>query len=244
MSDARQTIDRRVPRASLVLAAAAFAAGGAACDSAPSCEKAVTHAGEIRELDPFDLREGIKRCEDQRWSDATRSCIMKAKDRDALDECAARSHAGAGSNPVGYDEEEKRARAVGLADYEKRSRQTEAELNLNLLEKELMEYYAENDAFPEGDTGPTPPTACCEGPGHKCAPDAMLWQGSAWSKLSFSVDEPSFYQYTYTSIDSTHVTIEATGDLDCDGETANYLMHCDADGGTPSCSILRPDHAD
>ena len=50
--------------------------------------------------------------------------------------------------------------------------------------------------FPRSVTGgltPSDPTACCE----KCAPNADLWADEAWVVLQFSVDDPSYFSYSY-----------------------------------------------
>ena len=56
-------------------------------------------------------------------------------------------------------------------DYMKKSKRSEAELNLNKIGKNTKAYYIENQAFPTGTEGLTPATACCDGAGKKCPVD-------------------------------------------------------------------------
>src|SRR6185312_15613105 len=101
-------------------------------------------------------------------------------------------------------------------DYMKRSKATEAGLNLNKIGKNSKRYFGEIGSF-SATNGALKPTAgggpglnCCGGHGgitggtipatvnNKCTADPASFKGDAgWAALEFSVDEPSQYQYTY-----------------------------------------------
>ncbi|MBL9018447.1 MAG: hypothetical protein JNL83_29945 [Myxococcales bacterium] len=124
-------------------------------------------------------------------------------------------------------------------DYMKKSKRSEAELRLNQIAKSAKVYYIENAAFPAGEAPITPPTACCDGPDRTCAPAGAGWMNEAWSKLDFSIDEPTLFQYRYRS-DGKTLEAEAIGDLDCDGNTITYKLHMTAEQGNPTATIEAP----
>jgi hypothetical protein len=217
------------------IAAAIAAAVGAApalagCGGGPSCDKAIARAAALRQLDELDARHAIERCKDEGWSEAVRSCIAGAGDEDALARCAARSQ---------------RSRSGGAFEsYMARSKRSEAELELNAISKALRAEFIENASFVVGDVGLTPATPCCEGPGHKCPVTASDWTGvDVWDRLGFELTRPSYFQYRYTGTMS-EATAEAVGDLDCDGVTATYTLHCRAADGVPECTLRKPARAD
>lgn len=123
--------------------------------------------------------------------------------------------------------------------YTKKSKVTEAALQLNKLGKNAKTAYIVNAEFPKGTVGPTPAKSCCEGPNMKCAPDPAAWSNPVWQAIEFSVDEPHLYRYSYES-DGKTFTAKAMGDLDCDGTEAVWVMKGTADNGNPSISIEEP----
>ena len=123
--------------------------------------------------------------------------------------------------------------------YTKKSKVSEAALQLNKLGKAAKVAFITNAEFPKGTVGPTPAKSCCEGPNMKCAPDPKAWSDPVWQAIEFSVDEPHLYRYSYTS-DGKTFTAKATGDLDCDGTEAEYVMKGTVDNGNPMISIEEP----
>ncbi len=127
-------------------------------------------------------------------------------------------------------------------DYTKRSKVSEASLQLNRIGKSLKRAYAENPVLPVGDAPLTPAKGCCGQPANKCQPDpAAFAKDKIWSALDFSIDEPGMYQYRYHS-DGKSATVEAVGDLDCDGTPAIYTLHVSVDPSTNNLttSIEKP----
>ena len=130
-------------------------------------------------------------------------------------------------------------------DYMKKGKRSEAELNLNAINKAADAEYSENTTYPQAASGVTPAAACCAGPGKKCAVAAGDWAGNAaWDALGFEMTQPFYFQYEYTSAVSNAFTAEATGDLDCDTTTVTYRLTGDATTGSPTSSILKPARAD
>ena len=124
-------------------------------------------------------------------------------------------------------------------DYMKKSKKSEAALQLNKLGKAAKVYYAENAAFPVVDPPLTPPTKCCEGPRGKCEPAGAGWLHADWVKLEFQIDEPTLFQYRMHS-DGTTFDAEAIGDLDCDGTEVTYKLHVDAKQGNLTATLTEP----
>jgi hypothetical protein len=51
------------------------------------------------------------------------------------------------------------------------------------------------------------------------------WQGQGWQELNFSVDDPFYFNYKYSSSgtdEASQFTAHAFGDLDCDDEWSTY----------------------
>ncbi len=99
-----------------------------------------------------------------------------------------------------------------MKDYQKRSKKTEAQLQLNKLMKNAKVAFINSATYPVGKAPLTPAAACCSGPDKHCPVDAAQWsKDPTWAALDFSVDEPNLYQYSYES-DGKTVTATAVGD--------------------------------
>jgi type IV pilus assembly protein PilA len=119
--------------------------------------------------------------------------------------------------------------------YIRRSKTTEATMNIRKIFDSSVSYFEEEHAartgvvlpkqFPET-TGPTPATTCCGNPGDKCPPNATQWGTNAtWNALNFSVDDPHYYWYTYAATGtgtSSAFTARANGDLNCNGTQSTF----------------------
>jgi len=122
--------------------------------------------------------------------------------------------------------------------YIRRSKTVEATMNVRKLFDSSVSYFEGEHAGPKGDplakqfpqsVGPAPgaPGSCC-GSGHKgdkCVPAPTNFAGDSWSALNFSVDDPFYFVYQYTSAGSeTDANFQAWafGDLDCDGTFSTY----------------------
>lgn len=217
-------------RTMLALGAAMAALAG--CGSTPSCDKVVRHVAEVRDLGEDEVRFATARCQKEDWPDALRSCAMKATTADEIDACTSRSA------------RERAAPTRSYGDYMARGRSSEAELNLHKLERALRTHFLEYAQFPDGEAGPSPPGRCCSEPKGKCAANPAVWDEMIWRELDFSVDEASYYRYSYRSSGGRTAIVEATGDLDCDGEPSTFTLRCDSDDGSPSCAVEKPARID
>jgi type II secretory pathway pseudopilin PulG len=122
-------------------------------------------------------------------------------------------------------------------DYTKRSKTTEAQLQLNKIGKAAKIGFAENSQFPVGEVGAEP--TCCGQPNNHCAVNAATWQDPVWKALDFEIDEPHLYRYTYKSDGKTfHAT--AIGDLDCDGQEATYTLDGSVVDGAAQVQLTPP----
>ena len=118
------------------------------------------------------------------------------------------------------------------------ARATEAEVHLRSLQKELAMYAVETARFPEGNVPLTPAKPCCQGPDQMCP--AGGFDAEVWRKLGFAIDVPHRFQFRYEQA-GDEVTIEAVGDLDCDGTPVTYMLTGTlTSGGDSTFSIQRP----
>ena len=134
-------------------------------------------------------------------------------------------------------------------DYMKRSKKTEASLQLNKIGKNSKRAYMENSQYVSGTTPftPTPVNAgrgCCGGaglsPNHCAANPSSFTANATWKALDFEINEPQLYRYSYHS-DGKTFTALAVGDLDCDGTEVTYTLTGDESGATRIEEPTSPD---
>ena len=129
-------------------------------------------------------------------------------------------------------------------DYIKRSKKSEASLQLNKIGKNAKRYYAETGSYvaTTSNTVPTPVTglACCGNATNHCpaAPSSFV-ADTTWTALDFQIDEPTLFVYKYTGA-AQSFTATAVGDLDCDGTAITYTLAGTADKGNPTVTITEP----
>src|SRR4051812_29589086 len=133
-------------------------------------------------------------------------------------------------------------------DYMKRSKKTEASLQLNKIGKNAKRAYMENSQYValSATASPAPVNAgkgCCGGAGktpNHCAADPAAFTGKpAWQSLDFEIDEDTLFYYTYTG-STTDYTAKAMGDLDCDGTEITFALTGTATNGQPAYSLSEP----
>ncbi len=120
-------------------------------------------------------------------------------------------------------------------DYMKKSKKTEASLQLNKIAKNDKVYFVTNANFvtTSGATKPTSATNC------KYAVDTTWASDSGWATLDFQIDEPNLFEYTYTG-GTTSANATAVGDLDCDGTKITYGLFLTSPSGNAAMSITEP----
>jgi len=207
----------------------AIAVLASACDKGDDCQRFVDKmlpvASNAGKPMPANAKEQfLKECRGggTMKKDPMFKCVLDAKDDTAVASCM----------------------SSAFGDYAKRSRKTEAQLNLNKLGKNLKVYYITESKFPAGKVGLTPADACCKALDQKCAANAEQWSTNAtWSVLDFQIDEPAQFQYSYDS-DGTSATATAVGDLDCDGTTITYKLEVTVENGAAVTKIVPPTNED
>ncbi len=125
-------------------------------------------------------------------------------------------------------------------DYMKKSKKTEASLQLNKIMKNDKVVYNTTASFVTGTATqlPTGGTACTGTNGHYAVTTAWISDAS-WAALDFQIDEPNLFKYDYTGAASA-ATGKATGDLDCDGTFITYTLTLTAVNGNAQGSISEP----
>jgi type IV pilus assembly protein PilA len=144
-------------------------------------------------------------------------------------------------------------------DYMKRSRTTEASVQLNKIGKNAKRAYGEVSSFPGG-AGALLPAGlatggknCCGGSGgvtgavgpaknNKCTADPAAFKADAgWLALEFSVDEASQYQYQYAPASSSSFIAYGIGDVDCDSTSATFTLNGTITAaGNPQLNLVPP----
>ena len=120
-------------------------------------------------------------------------------------------------------------------DYMKKSKKTEASLQLNKIMKNSKVHYSTNASYVtnNGAQLPTTMTAC------KGVVTTAWTSDPGWTALDFQIDEPNLFQYTYTG-GTTSASAIAVGDLDCDATKITYRLTLSAPGGNASGVISEP----
>jgi len=129
-------------------------------------------------------------------------------------------------------------------DYMKRSKKTEAALQLNKIGKNAKRVYSESSSYTVGSGAqlPAKPGAggCCGGPNNHCAAVPASFAADAiWKALDFQVDEDTLFFYDYTGAAATF-TAKATGDHDCDNTEIVYTLSGTATNGNPAVLLTEP----
>lgn len=111
--------------------------------------------------------------------------------------------------------------------YIRRSKTTEATMNIRKLFDSSVAYFSAEHAARNGDIIPkqfpitvdrTPANTACP---DKNVPNAATFADETWQALNFSVDDPFLYSYTFESTNlavaaGSTFTARAEGDLNCD----------------------------
>lgn len=119
--------------------------------------------------------------------------------------------------------------------YTRRSKTSEATMNLRRLYDASLTYYADEHSarggqivprqFPQTVASTPNAPACQNGAEFKIAPDPAHWVSPSWAALQFSIDDPSYFQYDYVAqgiAAEAAFTAGAHGDLDCDGAFSTF----------------------
>jgi type IV pilus assembly protein PilA len=120
--------------------------------------------------------------------------------------------------------------------YIRRSKTTEATMNIRKLFDSSVAYFESEHAdqtmvilprqFPVTQAA-TPNATACGQPGNKYNPQTVApqFRTLSWTALNFSVDDPFYYTYAYTSggtESASQFRAGAYGDLDCNGSYSTF----------------------
>lgn len=128
--------------------------------------------------------------------------------------------------------------------YVRRSRTTEALMNLRKMHDSSVAYFStarirrtgENVArqFPGRGVANNPripitpgPPFCADGrsQGGKWTPNDALWSHDGWQALNFAMSDPHYFSYVYVSegtLATSSFTARAHGDMNCDGTEGTF----------------------
>jgi type IV pilus assembly protein PilA len=124
--------------------------------------------------------------------------------------------------------------------YIRRSKTTEATMNIRKLYDSTVSYYAAERAdangnilakqFPSAQTWSPAQGICCTQAGNKCAPSTQnsAWTQATWQALNFSVDDPFYFSYQAIgaagagSAVGSIFNLEASADLNCNTTYSLY----------------------
>ena len=115
-------------------------------------------------------------------------------------------------------------------EYMKKSKSSEAGLNLNKIGKNLKTEFQTSSSFitVNGASLPVASGSCCNQgttgmPKDKCPVSTAWATDPAWSEIEFQVGEPSQYRYQYVG-GALSATAFAIGDLDCNSVLSTWTL--------------------
>ena len=121
--------------------------------------------------------------------------------------------------------------------YIRRSKTSEATMNIRKLFDSSVSYYNEEQAkrdgtilkrqFPKTAVAPENWAAqtCEGGDSRKFQPNNKTWDEDTWQALNFAVEDPFYYRYTYTASGEgaqSKFTAAANGNLNCDDVLSTF----------------------
>jgi len=130
-------------------------------------------------------------------------------------------------------------------DYMKKSKKTEAALQLNKIAKNNKVYFTTNADYAPSAVAVLPGAdgqACAVANTHKFAPVTQAtWAADpGWAALDFQVDEANLFTYHYVRTSTAAASATAVGDLDCDGTLITYTMDFVTDSGNVRATLTEP----
>ena len=111
-----------------------------------------------------------------------------------------------------------------------------------MLEK-IQHAHDASGGYPAGTAAQLPTPGCCAGAHGTCEVTDAWSRDPVWHALGITLDEPTLYQYTYSS-DGQSFHLEATGDLDCDTIFVTYLFDGTTTNGQLDVKLTEPTNPD
>ncbi len=128
-------------------------------------------------------------------------------------------------------------------DYMKKSKRSEASLQLANIRDKVKDYWiSKNDFPPTGGGTPLPGADGGACPNKFPVAAIALWQADpAWGPLDFHIDEEALFTYHFTRVSATAANATAVGDLDCDTTKITYSLDLYSNNGNVGGKIYSPD---
>ena len=130
-------------------------------------------------------------------------------------------------------------------DYMKKSKKTEASLQLNKISKNAKVFFANNSGdYPASAAAVLPGAdgAACANADKKfvVVPSSTWAADPGWSALDFQIDEKNLFSYHYTRTAAGVANATAVGDLDCDTTHITYRLDLTNNEGNAKGEITEP----
>ena len=127
-------------------------------------------------------------------------------------------------------------------DYMKKSKRTEAPLQLKNISEKCKDYWISKNDFPPSSTANLPGVDGGACPNKFGVAALALWDADpAWGALSFHIDEESLFTYHFVRTSTTNANATAVGDLDCDTTKISYSLDLVSNGGNVGGKVYSPD---
>jgi hypothetical protein len=164
-------------------------------DGAPSCETVVRNLPGDKASEKL-IKQATKRCKQEKWSAAARTCLRKAENRTERDVC------------IRENEEIVDLKVRRIPEYKR---------GLATIHAGASAYLAKHGTLPPSSAEPTPARGSCCAQNGKCKANPAQWTTGAWKALGAPVSGDHYFSYEFTATEKGY-TARAYGDLDCDGE--------------------------
>ncbi len=126
-------------------------------------------------------------------------------------------------------------------DYMKKSKHTEASLQLNKIMKNDKVYFITNATFVATSGAALPTDNQCTNTSRRSPRgDDRVDRRRGLVGARLPIDEPNLFKYIYTAGGVTNAVATALGDLDCDGTSITYTMTMTAPNGNASGVLTEP----
>ena len=127
-------------------------------------------------------------------------------------------------------------------DYMKKSKKTEASLQLKNIEEKCKDYQISKNDYPPSSTANLPGADGGACPSKFAILPAASWNAdSAWAAIDFHIDEEALFTYHFNHGSTTTANAQAVGDLDCDTTKITYSLDMKTVEGNQQSKIYAPE---
>jgi prepilin-type N-terminal cleavage/methylation domain-containing protein len=127
-------------------------------------------------------------------------------------------------------------------DYMKKSKKTEAPLQLKNISEKCKDYQISKNDYPPSSTSSMPGADGGACPNKFAIQPAASWNTDvAWNAIDFHIDEEALFTYHFTHTSTTAANATAVGDLDCDTTKITYSLDMVTVAGNQQSKIYAPE---